>query len=43
MKDSVSLFKRANNVTVNGGEIYAVGGNLTVQRIANLTVQGTGK
>jgi len=33
MKDSVSLFSHARNVTVNGGEIYAAGGNLTVQRI----------
>jgi hypothetical protein len=33
MKDSVSLFSRAQNVTVNGGQFYAVGGNLTVQGI----------
>ena len=33
MKDSVSLFSRARDVTVTGGEIYAAGGNLTVQRI----------
>ena len=33
MKNSVSLFSGAQDVTVNGGELYAVGGNLTVQRI----------
>jgi hypothetical protein len=33
IKDSVSLFSRARDVTVNGGKFYAVGGNLTVQGI----------
>jgi hypothetical protein len=33
MKTSISLFSNARDITVNGGEIYAVGGNLTVQRI----------
>ncbi|KAF8954802.1 hypothetical protein BDZ97DRAFT_1765741 [Flammula alnicola] len=29
---SVSLFHRASGLTFNGGEYYAVGGNLTIQR-----------
>jgi hypothetical protein len=34
MKDSVSVFSRAKDVTVNGGRFYAVGGDF---------VQGIGK
>jgi hypothetical protein len=36
----VSILSGARYVNLNGGELYAVGGNLTIQRAGECTISG---